>query len=421
MTKLRASLSNPFVVMALVVVMYVLKAIVKITIGSHINSPMIAGDGFHNVADILEALAVVAVIFVARRPASKEYPFVRQNIEFFASLAIGIALLVLGVQFAVKSLAGLLAYAPAWDHAVRAFLPLPDQEPLVMSPETFPVVLAITAGSVLLSLIVSRYQIAVGKHTGHSSLIADGEETASDSRIEMLTLVGVLGEYMFGVPWLEYPLGLLVAGFIAHTGWELFSSAFGVLLQRSIGEQHESEINRRCLAVCGVDGITSLKTFQVGQTCVCMLTIATRHGGDTVGYIKYGIEQQLRRYLLGEAGFKHLEVQLYIEKPSPVRHRIAYALVWQHGTWAVAETLADATHICVCDVEHGNIVLSRADAVPEDIEEFLVRKRVQRLYVFADKPPQLARVKVESATTFIPELLGFAGPSQAAPVKIAGE
>ncbi len=400
MQALRKQLASPFVTMWLVVLMYVVKAIVKISLGQSINSPMIAGDGFHNVADILEALAILAVIFVARRPANNDYPFGKKNIEFFTSLAIGLVLLLLSFQFAMKSLVGLLSYAPAFEATLRSFLPLPHFEPLVMSPGTFPWVVGVTAGSVILSLIVSRYQIAVGKKSGHASLIADGEETASDGRIEMITLAGVLGEYFFHIAWLEYPLGLLVAGVIAHTGWELFQSGYRVLLQHSIGKEHEAELRKRCLDVHGVNSVESLKTFQVGQMAVCMLVVTTRHTADTVNFIKYGIEHHVREYLLGN-DFKECEIHIKFQKPDPERHRVAYAIVYQDRRFTIASSLTEATHILVCDVEMGTVVRTRRETKPEDLQAFLARKRILKLYVCSDKPASTA-VACETQTTALP-------------------
>lgn len=407
MATIRKLLSNPFVVMWLVVAMYVVKAVVKIGIGEHINSPMIAGDGFHNVADILEAFAVIAVIWVARRPASDDYPYGKKNIEFFTSLAIGVALLVLGAQFALKSFSGLLALAPELDHAVRQFVPLPAHEPLIMSASTFPWVVAVTLGSCLLSLVVSRYQIAIGKATGHASLVADGEETASDGRIEVLTLLGVLFEYFFRAPWLEYPLGLLVAAVIAHTGWELFIGAARVLLQHSIGAEHETAIRERCLGVLGVKTVESLKTFQVGQVAVVMVTVTTEHSADTVNHIKYGLEHQLRTYLLG-GDFKECELHLKFQKPSPKRHRIAYAVTHGGDWFAVARNVAEATHILICDVEHGTVVRTRRENKPENLAEFIKRKRVLRLYVFNEAPETVAGITFATSSSFEPRLLGLA-------------
>lgn len=413
--RLLAFLTNPFGVMSLVVLMYLVKAVLKITVGHQINSPMIEGDGYHNLADILEALAVIVVIWVAKRPASSDYPFGKKNVEFFTSLAIGGALLVMAVQFALKSAVGLLALAPSFDQAVRAVLPLPVHEPLVMSTSTLPWVLALTIGSVILSLVVSRYQIAMGKRGGHASMIADGQETASDGRIEIITLIGVVGEYAFNAPWLEYPLGLVVALAIAHTGYELFQDGLRVLLQHSIGQEHEEEITKRCLAVAGVNKVESLKTFQIGSTAVCILTVTTEHRTGTISHLKYGIEYHIKQYLL-DSGFSDCELNVKFEKPEPARHRIAYAVVEKESesataalSFVVAPSIAAATHIVVCDLENGMVVRTKQEEKPTDLPAFLDKKRVVRLYLFTADPAQLpgSNVAVLSSTSYQAELLGL--------------
>lgn len=413
--RLIAFLTNPFGVMSLVVLMYLVKAVLKITVGHQINSPMIEGDGYHNLADILEALAVIVVIWVAKRPASSDYPFGKKNVEFFTSLAIGGALLVMAVQFALKSVVGLLALAPSFDQAVRAVLPLPVHEPLVMSTSTLPWVLALTIGSVILSLVVSRYQIAMGKRGGHASMIADGQETASDGRIEIITLIGVVGEYAFNAPWLEYPLGLVVAFAIAHTGYGLFQDGLRVLLQHSIGQEHEEEITKRCLAVAGVNKVESLKTFQIGSTAVCILTVTTEHRTGTISHLKYGIEYHIKQYLL-DSGFSDCELNVKFEKPEPARHRIAYAVVEKESeiataalSFVVAPSIAAATHIVVCDLENGMVVRTKQEEKPTDLPAFLDKKRVVRLYLFTAYPAQLpgSNVAVLSSTSYQAELLGL--------------
>ena len=413
--RLIAFLTNPFGVMSLVILMYLVKAVLKITVGHQINSPMIEGDGYHNLADILEALAVIVVIWVAKRPASSDYPFGKKNVEFFTSLAIGGALLVMAVQFALKSVVGLLALAPSFDQTVRAVLPLPVHEPLLMSTSTLPWVLALTIGSVILSLVVSRYQIAMGKRGGHASMIADGQETASDGRIEIITLIGVVGEYAFNAPWLEYPLGLVVAFAIAHTGYGLFQDGLRVLLQHSIGQEHEEEITKRCLAVAGVNKVESLKTFQIGSTAVCILTVTTEHRTGTISHLKYGIEYHIKQYLL-DSGFSDCELNVKFEKPEPARHRIAYAVVEKESesaiaalSFVVAPSIAAATHIVVCDLENGMVVRTKQEEKPTDLPAFLDKKRVVRLYLFTADPAQLpgSNVAVLSSTSYQAELLGL--------------
>ncbi|MBS1994996.1 MAG: cation diffusion facilitator family transporter [Cyanobacteria bacterium SZAS LIN-2] len=399
---------SPFAVMWMVVGMYAVKAVLKIGVGQHIHSPMIAGDGFHNMADILEALAVLLVIWISKRPSSDDYPFGKKNVEFFTSLAIGTVLLVMSFNFALQSLSGLLALFPQADQAVRSIIPLPEHHPLLMDPGTFKYVVALALGSVIASLLVSRHQKRVGKASGHASMVADGEETASDGIIELITLLGVLGEYFFHAPWLEYPLGLLVAGVIAHTGWELFMGGFRVLLQHSIGAEHEAEIRKCCLSQAGVMSVDTVKTFQIGSTAVCMLTVVTEHNTSTIAQMKYGLEHALKGYILA-AGFKDCELHFKFQKPEPNRHRVAFAVVNQDNHLVVASTVEQASHVIICDVEHGDIVRSKQEPKPAatELSQFLKRKRVTCFYLFHSQPEAVEGITVATAPSFQAHLVGL--------------
>lgn len=408
--KVRAALSDPTWVMALVALMYVLKSTVKITLGGSINSPMISGDGFHNLADLFEAGAVIAVIFVAKRPSSEKYPFGRKNIEFFTSLAIGAGLIFMSLNFALRSMVGLLSMTPVLDSAVRSVLPLPAHEDLVMDSSTFPWVLAVTAGSVILSFLVGRYQIAVGKASGHASLVADGEETLSDGTIESVTVAGVLGEYIFHAPWLEYPLGLLVAVLIARTGRQLFVSAWRVLLQHSIGIKEDAIIRDLAEHVPGVVKVTDLKTFQVGHIAVCMITVTTRAGATTIPHVKYAIEHALEKFLLG-LDFKECEIHIRIERPEPMHKRVAFAVIKEGEALVISPTLERSTHLIVCDTEDGAIVRSKEEPAPTDPVMLLIEKRVEEIYVF--DPARVDRnwleaagIAVTGSTSYLPSVMG---------------
>ncbi len=431
LARARAGLQDPFGVMVLVALMYLIKSTAKVAIGTYIHSPMIAGDGFHNVADLLQAVAVMAVLYVAKLPSSEEYPFGRKNIEFFTSLIIGGGLLYMALQFAFTSFIGLLAAWPAADHAARSVLDLPAFHPLVMEPATFPFVVAITGGSVIMSLLVGRYTIKVGKARGHASLIADGEETKSDARVEIVTLVGVLVEYIFHLPLVEYPLGLLVAFIIGHTGWELFHDAWKVLLQHSIGLDHEARIKEACTAVPGVREASELKTFRVGHTAVCMVTVISKHSAQALYHVKYGVEHAIRAYILSQEDFKECEIHLKVKGPDPQRHRIAFALTHlqmpedensqvhsgMHMTLGygdcavVAPSLDKATHFLVCDIECGSIVRTKEEPMPADPIAYLKDKRVSRLYLFGQQrhlaAGTIGGIATAAATSYHPDAYGL--------------
>ena len=188
-----------------------------------------------------------------------------------------------------------------------------------------------------------------------------------------------------------------------------------MLLQHSIGQEHEEEITKRCLAVAGVNKVESLKTFQIGSTAVCILTVTTEHRTGTISHLKYGIEYHIKQYLL-DSGFNDCELNVKFEKPEPARHRIAYAVVEKESesataalSFVVAPSIAAATHIVVCDLENGMVVRTKQEEKPTDLPAFLDKKRVVRLYLFTADPAQLAgsNVAVLSSTSYQAELLGL--------------
>lgn len=408
---IRNNIGNPIFVMVIVAAMYVVKSIVKVTLGTAINSPMLTGDGLHNIADIFEALAVILVIKVSMRPPSERYAYGRKNIEFVSAGAIGLGLIGMAGLFSVKSVTGILAGFPDIDTAVRGFIPLPAFEPLIMSSSHFPWVVAVTAGSVALSWFVSRYQITVGKKTGHDSLIADGEETASDGRIELVALIGVLAEYIFHAPWIEYPLGIVIAYLIFRTGNELLQKAWHVLLQHSIGIEHDQEIRRILSTSPGVKSVQSVKTFQVGRIAVCHLTVTTQCTTQKVNHIKYAIECAVERYVLAQ-DFHKVETHINFQPPVPDRHREAIAIVRNDNNIAVAPTVEEATSLLILDFEFGRITRATEETAQGNPLAMLAVKRVSRVRQFSNGTKLDAQLKglgieIVPTSSYLPSSLGF--------------
>jgi cation diffusion facilitator family transporter len=376
-------LRSPLFVTGVVASLYVLKAIAKIGVGGWINSPTITGDGFHNIGDVLEAVAIGIVLLIAVRSAGGRYPYGRKNMEWFTSLAIGVMLFTAAGKFIVDCVVGLLSFVPALDSLVRSTVSLPAYEAVNLDGTSLPWVLAVTICSFMLSLVLSRYQIIIGKRTGHASLVANGEETASDGWIEAVTVVGVIAQFLTGWRILEYILGLLVAVMIMRTAKELFVAGWRVLLQHALADQHEKAIHAACMSVSDVEFVKELKTFQVGHTAVVMVTCESLSEAQGMTYVKKAVEAAIRNYLLTEdSEFKGCDIHVKMQRPDPGRHRIGYAVVMgSDGGVVLAPTIPMATHIAVCDVEHNQIVRSKLLPVTESIAAMSAEKRIQRLYV----------------------------------------
>lgn len=409
----RSVVFSPYFVMAVVLLMYIVKVTAKISIGTYVNSPVITGDGYHNVADIFEAFLVIAVIFYATRPQSDDYPFGRKNVENIFSLAVGTALCITAFQLAIRCALHLIRYVPSLDAWMHSWVSIPEQHALLMGPQYFWYVFCVTGGSAFLSFLIGRYQIYVGRKTSSGSLVADGSETLSDGRIEFAAFVGVVGEYYYASPFIEYPLGLFVAFLVFRTGREIAAKGWNALLQRSIGKEKEDGIRNVVKGICGVVDVAQLKTFLAGERVVCILKVITRCGERTNIDIKYAIAKHVRRFLEDE-GFEESEFFIRFDKPEPHRHRIAYGMVRNGSVDRVSLSLQASTHIRVCDVEDGVVVRWKDEVAPVSVEEkviLLARKRVQEVRVFGnnDTHAELERLGIRMKRTIstLSEVLGI--------------
>jgi len=397
---------SPYVVMAAVLAMYGVKVAAKLTIGRHIHSPMITGDGFHNVADAFEAVLILVAVWISRLPPDERYPFGRKNIESLARLGIGLGLVPTALHFGLTSLMGLAAYAPDLDHALRQLAPfgLPRPEPLLMGsdangPNGLWWILGITGGSAVLSMVMSRYEIRAGKANGHASMVADGQETASDGLIELVIFAGVCAEYAFDAPWIEYPLGIGVAVLVGRTGFELLLGGWHALLQYSLGREVEDAIRRCCAVTRGVMDVEQTTTFRVGSRAVVILKILTEAPAGAHDDIKKALKFHLAA-TLAEHGIEDAEFHLRFSPPKVVETRLAYAAMIDGETVAVARDLASATHFLICTAENGEVrrwTLEQPPAACDgDLLSWLEGKRVVKLCFFGDRRGNVTFVGVPS-------------------------
>lgn len=287
---------------------------------------------------------------------------------------------------------GLLSRWPSLEQGLRGIVPfaLPRPEPLLMGNDVLNVwwILGVTSVSVLLSVVVSAWEIRVGKAHGHVSLVADGEETRSDALIETVILLGVLFEYGFGATWLEYPLGIVVSGLVARTGVELAVGGWRALLQHSLGPDVEDAVLETCLKIRGVERPCRVTTFAVGSRAICILKVTTSAPPAAHEDLKEAIIARLRQTL---AGLGHEDAGFYLRfsPPAPDDARVAFAAVTDDaGTISVVPTLSMATHVIVAETRRGHIPrwTLRPIPPPDQLWNWLELKRVTRLNLFGVGP-----------------------------------
>lgn len=349
---LKKLIRSPYGVMGIVLAMYAVKVVTKLVVGYQVDSPMIQGDGWHNVADVFEACVVIVAVWFSNKPASDEYPMGRKNIESLFSVLVGVGLLY-------------MAFTVAWDACTSTWKIIQGSD--LSSPMSGHLAfwaIGVTLGSSVLSLIVSRYQVRIGEETGYESIVADGKETASDAMIELATFIGVFGEVVFGLAWIEYPFALLVAYMMTKTGYDIFSRGMGALMQRSIGLDHDAKIKQLVNSVYGVDEVLQLKTFRSGNKVFLIMKIRSRANSEILHLIKEAVAKEVWVYLQSE-DFGDAEFFIRFSRPGYDAYRRAIAIVYASGNPMVASSIKESTHIVVCDIEGGTVVRATEHAIPE--------------------------------------------------------
>ncbi len=207
------------------------------------GSLAIAASLVDSVLDLMIALANLAAIRYAARPADDDHSFGHTAAEDIAALA----------QAAIVSVSALFIAANA---AGRLVNPAPLQaEGLGLA--VMLAALALTGGLVF-------YQSRVAKRTGSKIVGADMAHYASDFLPMLAALVSMAASKWLGVALLDSVLALAAAAWILRTGLKIGKSAWDGLMDREASAETVGKIVAIANATPGLSGWHDLKTRTSG-------------------------------------------------------------------------------------------------------------------------------------------------------------
>lgn len=189
-----------------------LVALIKIVMGSYIQSSSMTADGYHSLTDGVSNVVGLIGIALAAKPVDLDHPYGHKKFEFLTGLFIGGMLLVITVNIVIQAISKIL-------------------NPVI--PQIgFEAIVALIA-TLAVNIIVSVFEYRQGKRLNSYILIADSLHTRSDIYISLGVLFTLLG-IKWGAPPLIDPLAsLIVSGFIAHAAIEIIKSTTDILVDRA--------------------------------------------------------------------------------------------------------------------------------------------------------------------------------------------
>lgn len=201
-------------------------AVMKIILGTAIQSGAVLADGFHSLTDGSSNVVGLVGMTLASQPVDKEHPYGHAKFETMSSLVIVGALAMLAFEVTTS--------------AINRF-----SNPVIpqIEPWTFVVMLATLA----INLVVTTLEGRAGKRLQSSILTADAKHTMSDVFVTIGVILS-LGLLKLGFPvWIDPVVSLGVAVMIIKAAVEIFMEASKVLLdaqtvEASVIEKHLKDI-----------------------------------------------------------------------------------------------------------------------------------------------------------------------------------
>ena len=160
----------------------ILVAVLKIIVGGLIKITSMLADGYHSLSDGSSNIVGLIGIWYASKPEDKEHPYGHSKFETLAGLFIGIMLTMVA--------------------------------------------------TLLVNILVSRYEFAAGKKFHSHILISDSLNTKADIYVSLGVLLTIMG-IKLGLPNIIDPIVSIIVGFfIFHAVYEILKENCAVLVDR---------------------------------------------------------------------------------------------------------------------------------------------------------------------------------------------
>jgi cation diffusion facilitator family transporter len=174
-------------------------AAAKLAFGYATGAVSIVSDGFHSLTDAASNVMGIAGLRVSLKPPDEDHPYGHRKYETLAAAGIFIFLLFVVIEVTRAALDRLAGGA---------------------APQVTAYSFAVMIGTLAVNLAVVQYETHEARRHNSELLLADALHTRSDVLTSCAVLVSL------AAVWLGYPIvdaigGLVIAGFIARTGWAI--------------------------------------------------------------------------------------------------------------------------------------------------------------------------------------------------------
>ena len=214
------------------------------------RSTAVVADAVHSLSDLITDIVVLVFVRISGKPADDDHDYGHGKYETLATAIIGIALFAVGVGILVESIEKIVAVVNG------AVLPRPSLLAVI-----------VTLLSVVSKEALYWYTIKMGRKYNSQAVVANGWHHRSDAFSSIGVLIGIVGAMVLGDKWsvLDPIAAAVVSVFIVKVAIDLVKPCVEELLERSLPNDIEQQIEQTILSVDGVTSPHHLRTRRIGN------------------------------------------------------------------------------------------------------------------------------------------------------------
>lgn len=213
------------------------------------SAAMIA-DAVHSLSDFMTDIVVLLFVKISSKPEDKDHDYGHGKYETLATSLIGVALLCVGLY---------IFYSGAY-RTWAAFKGAPIEQPGIVA-------LWAALFSIVMKEWTYRFTVKVGKEVESQAVVANAWHHRSDALSSIGTAIGIGGAIFLGEDWavLDPIAAVVVSIFIIRTAALLVSGALDELLEKSLPDDEERQIEQIVHSEPEVSGMHNLCTRRIGN------------------------------------------------------------------------------------------------------------------------------------------------------------
>ena len=214
------------------------------------HSAAMLDDAVHSLSDFITDIVVIVFVRIAGKPEDKGHDYGHGKYETLATAIIGLLLLCVG-------------FGIFWNGASSIYTFLRGGQ--LESPGVVALVAALV--SIVSKEILYQYTVIQGKKLNSQAVIANAWHHRSDALSSIGTAIGIGGAILLGDHWrvLDPVAAVVVSFFIMKVSVRLLIPCVDELLEKSLPEDVEKEIEQTVLSFPGVSQPHHLRTRRIGN------------------------------------------------------------------------------------------------------------------------------------------------------------